>query len=222
MKISFSFPFLRVIAACKTKVKLKRLSICYDFQKFIQSFQCMRDSTINLENYSGMRSCLFIFESEISLTPANTLECNFYSRMQPWRILASVERKEKRKMNGFLSKPWSLLKSKFSKVFMMCKAVRDFGWCRKQAFIFKIKREKRNLIKDDQGSFLFIFLECKTPFLAWFHFVIFLPYEVRTFYSSNTVFILTLMKILRKSPVFCSFTSYILAICTTSKSCSIF
>ena len=83
----------------------------------------------------------------------------------------------------FLSKPWSLLKSKFSKVFMMCKAVRDFGWCRKQAFIFKIKREKRNLIKDDQGSFLFIFLECKTPFLAWFHFVIFLPHEVRTFYS---------------------------------------
>ena len=100
MKISFSFPFfrviaaykakvklkrpfLRVIAACKTKVKLKRLSICYHFQKFIQSFQCMRDSTINLEIYSGMRSCLFIFESEISLTPANTLEYNFYSRMQP-------------------------------------------------------------------------------------------------------------------------------------------
>ena len=95
----FLFPFLRVIAACKAKVKLKRLSICYDFQKFIQSFQCMRDSTINLENYSGMRSCLFIFESEMSLTPANTLEYNFYSRMQPWRIIASVKRKEKRKMN---------------------------------------------------------------------------------------------------------------------------
>ena len=222
MKISFSFPFLRVIAACKTKVKLKRLSICYDFQKFIQSFQCMRDSTINLENYSGMRSCLFIFESEISLTPANTLECNFYSRMQPWRILASVERKEKRKMNGFLSKPWSLLKSKFSKVFMMCKAVRDFGWCRKQAFIFKIKREKRNLIKDDQGSFLFIFFRVQDAFFGVIPFCYF--YFVISSYkdSSNTVFILTLMKILRKSPVFCSFTSYILAICTTSKSCSIF
>ena len=64
----FLFPFLRVIAACKTKVKLKRLSI-YDIQKFIQSFQDKRESTINLENYSGMRSCLSIFESEISLTP---------------------------------------------------------------------------------------------------------------------------------------------------------
>ena len=57
MKRSFSFPFLKVIAAYKTKVKLKRLSI-YDIQKFIQSFQDKRESTINIENYSGMRSCL--------------------------------------------------------------------------------------------------------------------------------------------------------------------
>ena len=123
----FLFPFLRVIAACKTKVKLKRLSICYHFQKFIQSFQCMRDSTINLENYSGMRSCLFMFESEISLTPANTLEYNFYSRMHAVTDY-SFCKKEGEKENEwsyssfsifFLSKPWSLLKSKFSKVFMM-------------------------------------------------------------------------------------------------------
>ena len=42
MKRSFSFPFLKVIAAYKTKVKLKRLSI-YDIQKFIQSFQDKRE-----------------------------------------------------------------------------------------------------------------------------------------------------------------------------------
>ncbi|CAH3141676.1 unnamed protein product [Pocillopora meandrina] len=48
---------VKVIAAYKTKVKLKRLSI-YDIQKFIQCFQDKRESTINLENYSGMRSCL--------------------------------------------------------------------------------------------------------------------------------------------------------------------
>ena len=98
MKRSFSFPFSKVIAAYKTKVKLKLLSI-YDIQKFIQSFQDKRDSTINLENYSGMRSCLSIFESEISLTPANTLECNFYWRMQPWRIIASCKKEGEKEMN---------------------------------------------------------------------------------------------------------------------------
>ena len=104
----------------------------------------------------------------------------------------------------------------------MCKAVRDFRWCRKQAFIFKIKREKRNLIKDDQGSFLFIFFRVQDAFFGVIPFCYF--YFVISSYkdSSNTVFILTLMKILRKSPVFYSFPGYILGIYTTSKSCNIF
>ena len=52
---------LRIIAAYKPQIELKRPFTCYDISIFISSFQYKRDSTMNLENYSGMRSCLSTF-----------------------------------------------------------------------------------------------------------------------------------------------------------------
>ena len=69
---------LRMIAAYKPQIELKRPFTCYDIyfifsyfhiSIFISSLQYKRDSTMNLVNYSGMRSCLSTFgESNIAHT----------------------------------------------------------------------------------------------------------------------------------------------------------
>ena len=94
----FLFPFWKLLRLIKPRLNWS-VFLFMTFKNLFKASKIRERVPLISRITQEWEVVFYIWKWNIANTCKHKLECNFYSRMQPWQIIASVKRKEKRKMN---------------------------------------------------------------------------------------------------------------------------